>query len=166
MISTPIEDMFESSLRVYCADTMSDEEIVSAKKQVNSQNMFVILMNSFHEAIFGFTPLKVNIEKYSPSKSIEVVGFDKIDPANALLIGTECVSVMCTESKIFKYEAIDSLFDSILDKYEDRETLKVDQLMPVLMAKILNENLHLDDSVSALIDKKNQPIGLMSHGLN
>lgn len=166
MISSPIENMFESSLRVYCTDTMSNDEILYAKKQVNSQNMFVILMNSFHEAIFGFTPLKVNMEKYSPNKSVDVLGFEKIDPANALLIGTECVSAMCTKSKIFKYEAIDDLFNSILDQYEDREALKVEQLMPVLMAKILNKNLHLDDSVSTLIDKNNQPLGLMSHGLN
>jgi hypothetical protein len=145
---------------------MSNDEILYAKKQINSQNMFVILMNSFHEAVYSFSPLKLDMKKYSPSKSIDITGLETISPADAILLGTECVSVMCDQSKVFNYENIDDLFDLIYEGYENKESLEVGGMMPTLLAKTLSDNLHLTEVVSVLIDKKNQPAESMSHGLN
>lgn len=166
MIISPVERLFENSLRVYCTDTMSNDEILYAKKQINSQNMFVILVNTFHEAIYSSTPLQLKMENYSPRKSIDVSGLEDIPPADAILLGTESIAVMCNDNKIFNYENIDELFDLIYKDYEDKEDLAVEGLMPTMVAKVLSDNLNISEGVSVLIDKRNQPSESLSHGLN
>ena len=113
-------------------------------------------------------PVVIELRNLNKEESdfIAVEGLDEIPPADALLLGTEVVSLLCDEKKVLQAEYINELFVDIFSSYQAGEDIKINNIMPYVIGQELSTKLSLHENISSILSEESKPTELQAHGIS